>query len=193
MDLDRILGVSTTLTDRSWNSRLSHPCQPTPYEALEALNGLIRPGEHIADVGCGTGRTVFWLAHTLKCRVTGIELDDRRCAQIEENLRRCTGKFPATAGRIALIHAAAQSVDYDVLAPDALYFFNPFPSQVLRGVLRRVENLPRLRLICYYPDDSWISLLSDEGWLRSETVDLRDALGRDERERIDVFIRETNA
>ncbi len=193
MDLDRILGVSTALTDRSWDSRLSHPCQPTPYEALEALSGLIRPGEHIADIGCGTGRAVFWLAHVLKCRATGIELDDRRFAQIEENLLRCANKAPATAARIDLLHIPAQNVDFETLAPDALYFFNPFPAQVLRGVLRRIDHLPHLRLICYYPDDNWLSLLADEGWLLAETIDLRAALGRDERERIDIFIRNTNA
>lgn len=190
MDLDRILGIDTSLTDRSWDNRLSNPCQPTPYEALEAVAGRLSPGQHLVDCGCGTGRAVFCLAHTAGCRVTGVEIDARRFAQAEENLRRCARKMPATSQRIRLLHAAAQDVDYAALQPDALYFFNPFPARVLRGVLKRIGTLPDVRLFCYYPDDEWLSLLADAGWVLAESVPLHAALGHDPRERVDIFVRE---
>jgi len=190
MDLDRMLGIDTSLTDRSWDSRLSHPCQPTPCEALKAVAGRLSSGQHIVDCGCGTGRAAFYLAHTVGCRVTGVEIDARRFAQAEENMRRCSRKVPATAERIRLLHAAAQDVDYAALHPDVLYFFNPFPARVLRGVLKRIESLPDVRLFCYYPDDEWIALLTDSGWILSESIPLHDALGHDPRERVDIFVRE---
>ena len=68
----------------------------------------------------------------------------------------------------------------------AYYFFNPFPAAVLRGVLRRIGERD-LRLFCYYPDDEWVRLLEDEGWTLLESVDLREELGRDSRERVDIF------
>jgi len=114
----------------------------------------------------------------------GVELDARRFAQAEDNLARCARRAPETATRIRLRHMAAQ----DCEEPDATayYFFNPFPAAVLRGVLRRIGTRP-VRLFCYYPDDEWVNLLLDEGWRLAESVDLRAELGRDGRERIDIF------
>lgn len=185
---DRALGIDTALVDRSWDSRRSHPCQPTPLKALEAVAEILPAGAHVVDCGCGTGRAVFALAQA-GFSVTGVELDGRRFAQAEENLRRCMRKAPETAGRVRLVHAAAQEYapDEDVTA---YYFFNPFPAQVLRGVLRRIGEANRdIRLICYYPDDEWVELLQDAGWRIEKSVDLRGELGRDVRERIDVFAR----
>jgi hypothetical protein len=61
-----------------------------------------------------------------------------------------------------------------------------FPAKVLRGVLRQI-GWRQARMFCYYPDDEWVILLLEEGWILAETIDLRDALGRDDRERVDVF------
>lgn len=183
---DRALGVDTALVDRSWDSRRSHPCQPTPLKALEAVAERLPAGTHIVDCGCGTGRAVFALAQA-GYTVTGVELDGRRYAQAEENLRRCMRKAPETAARVRLVHASAQDYmpDGDVTA---YYFFNPFPAQVLRGVLRRIAETGReIRLICYYPDDEWLELLLEEGWERERCIDLRPILGNDERERVEIF------
>jgi len=185
-DMDRELGVSTSLTDTDWSRRRCHPCQPSPFEALEAAAERLSPGMRVVDCGCGTGRAVFWFA-AMGCRVTGIELDPRRFALLEENLRRCSVKRPDVAGRIRLLCGAAQDVNYD--DADALYFFNPFPAAVLRGVLKRLENR-NVRLMCYYPDDDWVMLLEEQGWALAESVDLRQSLGKDVRERLDIFERD---
>jgi len=192
--MDRALGIDTSLTDRSWDSRRRHPCQPTPFEALEAVAARLAPDAHVADFGCGTGRAVFYLAHYARCRVTGVELDRRHFDAAEENLRRCARKEPETAARIRLVHGPAQEVSLAELpfgAPDACYFFNPFPAAVLRGVLKRIDEAQTrpIRLFCYYPDDEWVELLISEGWTLEESVDLRGALGKDARERVDVFAR----
>lgn len=183
-ELDRALGVDTALTDADWSRRRRHPCQPTPVAALNAVAERLRPGETIVDCGCGTGRAVFFFA-ARGFRSIGVELDERRFAQAMDNLSRCKRRAPEAAGRIELVNLPAQEfeLDGDVTA---LYFFNPFPAAVLRGVLRRVGERD-VRLFCYYPDDEWVDLLLDEGWLLEESIDLRDALGKDTRERVDVF------
>ena len=118
-DVERLLGVDTSLTDTDWSRRRCHPCQPTPYEALEAVAARLLPGMHVADCGCGAGRAVFYLAGE-GFRVTGIELDARWFGLAQENLRRCARRHPEVAGRVGLIRGAAQDVDYAALEADAV-------------------------------------------------------------------------
>lgn len=185
-----MLGIDTALTDRDWNRRWSHPCQPTPMPALEAVARRLTRENWVADLGCGTGRAAFALAALAGCRVTGVELDEGRYAAAMDNLRRCARRAPEVAGRIRLIRGAAQ--DQAWLDEDVFYAFNPFPARVLRGVLARINaslirRPRRVRLFAYYPDDEWMWLLSESGWKRVERIDLRGALGRDARERVEVF------
>lgn len=192
MNLDRMLGINTSLTDRSWDRRRCHPCQPTPMAALEAVARRLTRESRVADLGCGTGRAVFALAALAGCQVTGVELDERRYAVAMDNLRRCARRAPEVARRIRLICGAAQ--DQEWADEDVFYAFNPFPAGVLRGVLTRIEasliqHPRRVRLFAYYPDDAWVRLLSESCWRLVETIDLRAELGRDFRERVEVFER----
>lgn len=189
-ELDCALGVDTSLTDADWSARRRHPCQPTPLAALKAVAERLRPEETVVDCGCGTGRAVFYFA-AAGFNTVGVELDDRRYAQAEDNLSRCKRRAPEVAERVRLICGAAQDFLPEVDAA-AYYFFNPFPAAVLRGVLRSIGER-RVRLFCYYPDDEWVSLLEDEGWTLLESVDLREELGRDARERVDIFRKETDS
>lgn len=183
-EFDRALGIDASLTDIDWSVRRRHPCQPTPLVALYAVAERLGVGEVIVDCGCGTGRAVFFFA-AMGFYCTGVELDERRFVQAMDNLARCRKRAPETAERVTLANLPAQN-----FAPDehvtALYFFNPFPAAVLRGVLRRIGER-RVRLFCYYPDDEWVDLLLEESWRLEESIDLRDALGKDARERVDVF------
>jgi len=183
-EMDRTLGVDTSLIDRDWSARRRHPCQPTPPEALHAVAERLSPGEVIVDCGCGTGRAVFFFA-AMGFRAIGVELDERRYAQAMENLARCRRRASETASQVTLVNMPAQDFEPEE-SVTALYFFNPFPAAVLRGVLRRIGEQD-VRLFCYYPDDEWVDLLLGEGWMLEESIDLRDALGKDTRERVDVF------
>lgn len=185
-ELDRALGIDTSLTDTDWSARRRHPCQPTPVVALNAIAERLSAGETIVDCGCGTGRAVFFFA-AMGWNTIGIELDERRFAQAMDNLSRCGKRAPEIAQRVQLLNAAAQDYQPDENVT-AYYFFNPFPAAVLRGVLKRIGDSP-VRLFCYYPDDEWVSLLLGEGWMPEETIDLRGALGKDARERVDIFRR----
>ena len=184
-DMDAALGIDTSLTDTDWSARRRHPCQPTPLAALKEAAARLEAGQRIVDCGCGTGRAVFFFA-AMGFEAVGVELVERRYAQARDNLARCARRAPETAARVRLVNMAAQ--DYDDPGAAAYYFFNPFPAAVLRGVLRRIGDRP-VRLFCYYPDDEWVLLLTGEGWTLSESVDLRAQLGRDPRERIDIFSR----
>lgn len=191
-EFDRDLGIETDFLDKNWGKRRVSPCQPTPLVALEAVVERLAAGTQIVDFGCGTGRAVFFLA-ACGMNVTGVELDPRWMEAALENLRRCRGKRPEVAARVELVGCAAQ--EFVVPAEvEAAYCFNPFPASVLRGVLKRVvtsleERPRRFRFFCYYPDDEWVDLLEEAGWRRTECVDLRGVMGKDARERLDVFER----
>ena len=185
-EFDRTLGIDTSLSDTDWSARRRHPCQPTPLKALEAVAERLTKDDCVVDCGCGTGRAVFYLAQF--CRAVGVELDERRYAQAADNLSKCQRRAPEVARRVRLMCGSAQDFIPDETVT-AYYFFNPFPAAVLRGVLRRIGDR-KIRLLCYYPDDEWVELLQDEGWTLTECVDLREALGKDLRERVDVFERD---
>jgi SAM-dependent methyltransferase len=36
----------------------------------------LRPGEHVVDVGCGSGGPALWLARETGCRVTGVDINE---------------------------------------------------------------------------------------------------------------------
>lgn len=184
-EFDRALGIDTSLSDTDWSARRRHPCQPTPLAALEAVERRLTADDCVVDCGCGTGRAMFYLAQT--CRAVGVELDERRYAQAEDNLARCRKRAPEIAARVELVCGSAQDFEPDGRVT-AVYFFNPFPASVLRGVLRRIGERS-VRLFCYYPDDEWVELLLSQGWTLSESVDLRETLGKDVRERVDIFVR----
>ena len=186
---DRALGIDTSLTDRHWAHRDRHPCQPTPVEALEAVAQRLTPQDCVADLGCGTGRAVFYLAAVAGCRAIGVELEERWYAAAVENLARCRRRAPEVAARVSLRCCAAQDAPPDD-SVTAFYCFNPFPAAVLRGAVKRMgESRRGARLFCYYPDEAWAAVLAEAGWQRTETVDLRGALGRDPRERLEVYER----
>ncbi len=184
-EFDRALGIDTSLVDMDWSARRLHPCQPTPLAALDAVANRMTAGDCIVDCGCGTGRAVFFFA-AAGFNAVGVELDRRRFDQAWENLEKCRRRAPEVAARVHLVHGSAQ----DYMPEDrvtAYYFFNPFPAAVLRGVLKRI-NSRKIRLFCYYPDDEWLDVLAQMGWMREESIDLQPTMGRDPRERVDVFV-----
>jgi MPBQ/MSBQ methyltransferase len=74
----------------------------------------LKPGDHVLDVGCGIGGATRYLASTVGCRVTGIDLTPEYIAAAEELARR-TG----LAGRVAYRVASALAMPFEDGAFDA--------------------------------------------------------------------------
>lgn len=60
------------------DSNLGHPAQKPVPLYIDLLRRSVRPGDSVLDPFCGTG-PIFPAAHSLKCRATGIEMNEAAC------------------------------------------------------------------------------------------------------------------
>lgn len=65
---------------------LGHQAQKPVGLYKDLLQRSIRPGDSVLDPFCGTG-TIFAAAHELKCKATGIELDEAACGIASARLK----------------------------------------------------------------------------------------------------------
>lgn len=187
---DKLLKIKTSGRDDSHSDRYRYPYEPTPYKVLERLaaTGLITRKNRLLDYGCGKGRVGFFLSWQTRCRNLGIEVDERLWSAALRN------KDNAVSGtRTEFIRTGAEvfRVPADV---DRIYFFNPFSTEILRKVMRKLTDSwyddPReILLFFYYPSAEYISYLMTVGELYfMDEEDCGDLFeGEDRRERILIF------
>ena len=160
---DRILHIRTTGRDDSESDLTNFPYEPTPYKVLERLveSNYIEKKNNLLDFGCGKGRVDFYLAYYLKCHTIGIELSkilyDRAISNKENAI---------SGNRCEFINSNAK--DYIIKDNiDRFYFFNPFSLDILKIVIKRIEesykrNKRNIILFFYYPSKQYISYLDNK-------------------------------
>ena len=70
----------------------------------------IRAASQVLDLGCGNGTTATWLAKTIGCRVTGIDLSGVRIGNAKEYLK---GQPTEMQQRLAFEKASATELPFD--------------------------------------------------------------------------------
>lgn len=190
LSLDKVLKIRTTGRDDSHADQFHYPYEPTPYAVLERLanSGYIRKNNTLIDYGCGKGRVDFYLSWQTRCRTIGVEYDERIYKTAVENRQTVI-----SAAKTEFVLEDARVYEVPVEA-DCFYFFNPFSVEILRGVLRRIEESyyerPReMLLFFYYPSEEYISCLMQEDNLEFvDEINCSDLFGgNDKRESILVF------
>lgn len=178
---DQLLRVQTSGKEAFLSAKYL-PYEPTPYPVLLRLadSGLISPADHVLDYGCGKGRAAFLLSYRLGCRASGVDRSEKLIALAQQNLMA----FP----RPELVRFACQSAErYSPTDENVFYFFNPFSAAVLEIVLKRILSGGKgKRLLFYYPDEAYLSVLSRHPRLhQSAQIDCRDLFdGNDPREEL---------
>lgn len=115
----------------------------------------LREDSHLVDYGSGKGRIVFYLNHQLNIPTTGIEVNKKAFALLEENHKDYEKEFPEKASTIQLVEKKAEV--YSVKPTDDIfYFFNPFTVNIFGEVIQKIEaslkEHPRVAdIILYYP------------------------------------------
>ena len=157
---DQKLHIDTIGRDASMEDAYHHPYEPTPYSVLERMvdSNYINEENIVVDYGCGKGRVGFFLSSQIRCKVIGIEFDEKICGQAGENL----SGFKGCRGEVEFLCVGAEN--YEIEKADVFYFFNPFSVEILRSVIGKIKksyyNNPReMKLFFYYPSDEYISFL----------------------------------
>lgn len=129
-----------------------------PASARAALQALpVRdPGNYtLIDIGSGKGRVMFLAAEYPFRRIVGVEsvgelhtAAERNIARYRYRARRCPS--------IEAVHARAQDYAWPA-EPLVLFFFNPFPADVMTQVMQRVA-----RSLEQHPRPIWLILLFPE-------------------------------
>lgn len=110
-----------------------------------------RPGEHVLDLGCGTGRAAELIGRT-GARVTGV---DHSPLMVETARRRCGDRATIAAARFDRLPLNDAGVDA-VFACNTLYFWHD--EAAILGELRRVLR-PDGRFVAYVTAGSAIARL----------------------------------
>jgi SAM-dependent methyltransferase len=146
---------------RDWSA--GYPYLPIrPSAARRVLRSLRIPNHSdytFVDLGSGKGRMLLIASEFRFRRVVGVEMRDDLHAQALENVQR----FRHTnAQRSEIECALVDATRYDFPAGNlVVYLFNPFGSQVVENVFRRLdatfEQQPRDIFIVYvYPESGFL-------------------------------------
>lgn len=143
----------------------------TPYSKLRKLIKHIdpKPNDVLADIGCGSGRVVLYLAHGPIGRAVGIDFDPGAIESAINNAKRC-GLPPEKA---AFVCEDATKTELDEF--NIIYLYNPFGAQTMSALLdniaKSLKRNPR-SLRIYYHNPTQKALFDRTTWLQ-ETDTLR--------------------
>jgi SAM-dependent methyltransferase len=188
-EYDKILNIKTSGRDDSLSDLTNFPYEATPYLVLERLleYNYISKKDLLIDFGCGKGRVDFFFSSNTKCKSIGIEFSKILYDRAIKN------KESSNLNRVEFININAK--DYQI--PDdasRFYFFNPFSIDVLKIVLKRINESYKktkreILLFFYYPSKQYIELLNEEkGYILKDKISTMDLfLLNDIRENILVY------
>ncbi|MDP8216957.1 MAG: class I SAM-dependent methyltransferase [Candidatus Kaelpia imicola] len=165
---DRLLGINAgnlfrITEDNSLYKDMVDYC-PTFFGRLEKMAAYLRPTEDdvFADLGCGKGRVIFFMAQQKIKKVIGVELNPELFAIAQMNLKSLRRKNSP----IELLNIDAAY--FDPIEITAVFLFDPFGRRTLERVLSNIKDSlaanPRKVRIVYY-NTRFRQLLDDQDWL----------------------------
>lgn len=188
-EYDKILNIKTSGRDDSLSDLTNFPYEATPYLVLERLleYNYISKKDLLIDFGCGKGRVDFFFSSNTKCKSIGIEFSKILYDRAIKN------KESSNLNRVEFININAK--DYQIPSDASrFYFFNPFSIDVLKIVLKRINESYKktkreILLFFYYPSKQYIELLNEEkGYILKDKISTMDLfLLNDIRENILVY------
>ncbi len=159
---DNILNINTVGRDETHVAEGVFAYEPTSYLVLDRMHevGLFSDIHLLVDYGCGKGRVPFYIAYYCERRAIGIES--------EEDFYRDACKNMESFKMSGLVDFVCQKAE-DYAVPDnadVFYFFRPFSADILRKVLKRIEESYRsnprsVRIIMYYITTEYVAVMKD--------------------------------
>ena len=166
---DNLLNIETT-NERDWQAAIYdyHRLESTDYEVLSLLfdNLTVSKDDVFVDMGCGTGRAMFYVYYRFGITVKGIELHPMTFEELENNKKQFQKRFKIPNNDIYIKHTYAD--EYLIESNDSIfYFFNPFAFKIFKNVINNIFYSVKLvrrpvKLILYYPERAVIKFLKEE-------------------------------
>ncbi len=159
-EMDQKLNIHTQ-SIREWEdiekAKSYNRTEATPYQALDRFFEFYELPERakFVDIGCGSGRMLFYVHHRFDIPVTGIELNPQTFYDLEQNKVHYLENAQSTSSQIILQNIYAE--EYIFQAEDnVIYFFNPFTIRIFAKVIQNLEqsifeHTRNVDIILYYP------------------------------------------
>ena len=154
-----------------------HIYEPVPYLLLPAFAQPLQvtARDVVFDIGCGSGRWLFFFAQLGVKECVGVELSEQLVAKGRENIKRFQerkrvegeGGEGGGGGGVRIEYGDAAQADYGT--GTIFVLFNPFGPQTMKVVLDRIglslEQHPR-RIQLLYINPKHEEIFQGTGWLR---------------------------
>jgi SAM-dependent methyltransferase len=136
---------------------------------VQVLNSLkITEQDAIVDFGSGKGGALITFSRYPFAKITGVELSPDLVAIAEENLRRLKIR------NIRMV--VGDAADFtDLEEYNYFYFFNPFPGNIMRTVVKNIESSlkkkPRKATIIYFNPEFHDVVITDSSFAKTGEFD----------------------
>lgn len=158
--LDNKYNINTYERDDSSEDRDHRAYEPTPYNILDLIvdNYLIKESDNVVDMGSGKGRAAIYLSNKLKCKVTGVEYDNK--------IYNCSINNLNSTNLICNVNFINISAENYLVKDDdtVFFFFNPFSEVILSRVIDNIiksyyTKIRDIKLIFYYTSLEYVGYL----------------------------------
>lgn len=110
----------------------------TPLTALDFIANQchLSMGDTVFELGCGRGRTCFWLNHFIGCQVVGVDY----VPAFIERANRVKAKFHVQGVDFRL----ENFLETDLSGATVIYLYGTcYPAPFIKQLIKRLESLPR--------------------------------------------------
>ncbi|MBP5586985.1 MAG: class I SAM-dependent methyltransferase [Lentisphaeria bacterium] len=150
-----------------------NPYEGTNIVLIEKLikSGVISPEDHIADIGCGAGIFLLYLASRGFYNLSGYEIDQTLYEQGQKNIESFYSKRKDSSNKIELLNVDAVNTEYpsDITC---FYLFNTFyDKDTYLSWIKKVysswrDNQRKIKIIILFPTVASMGALRECNWLR---------------------------
>lgn len=104
-----IAAINAATTVSTFSNDLDVPFVPTPFDVVMAMLSvaMLKPDDHVWDLGCGDARMVIAAAMKYGVRGVGVELDPERAAQARKEV-----EWAGVGDAVRIIEADVLTVDF---------------------------------------------------------------------------------
>jgi precorrin-6B methylase 2 len=137
----------------------------TPYISLWLIARYLKlkKDDIFMDLGCGTGRVVFFFATKRIKKAIGIDTNKKLIKVAKKNLSNFSGQ----KNKVEFWNSDAAT--FDMSSPTIFFFYNPFGEKTFKKVLENIrksldKNPRKIRIV--YRNPVCKNLLNTQKWLK---------------------------